>query len=42
MRLFRQSRRGDWDGVFAAIHEALAPLAQERGFSRRPGQLPER
>jgi tetratricopeptide (TPR) repeat protein len=26
MRLFRQSRRGDWDGVFAAIHHELARL----------------
>ncbi len=24
MRLFRQSRRGDWEGVFAAIHRGLA------------------
>jgi hypothetical protein len=24
MRLFRQSRRGNWDGVFASIHEELA------------------
>jgi tetratricopeptide (TPR) repeat protein len=24
MRLFRQSRRGDWDGVFASIREELA------------------
>ena len=30
MRLFRQSRRGDWDGVFAAIHEELALLAARR------------
>ncbi len=42
MRLFRQSRRGDWDGVFAAMQKALAPLAQEPGASRRPAQLPER
>jgi hypothetical protein len=27
MRLFRQSRRGDWEGVFAAIHAELARLA---------------
>jgi tetratricopeptide (TPR) repeat protein len=26
MRLFRQSRRGDWDGVFAAIHAELTHL----------------
>jgi tetratricopeptide (TPR) repeat protein len=26
MRLFRQSRRGDWGGVFAAIHDQLARL----------------
>jgi tetratricopeptide (TPR) repeat protein len=26
MRLFRQPRRGDWDRVFAAIHEELARL----------------
>jgi tetratricopeptide (TPR) repeat protein len=42
MRLFRQSRRGDWDGVFAAIHNALVPLAQEAGSSTPPAQLPER
>jgi tetratricopeptide (TPR) repeat protein len=28
MRLFRQSRRGDWEGVFAEIHHELAHLAQ--------------
>ena len=27
VRLFRQSRRGDWDGVFAAIQHELASLA---------------
>jgi len=27
VRLFRQSRRGDWDGVFAAIRHELASLA---------------
>jgi tetratricopeptide (TPR) repeat protein len=27
VRLFRQSRRGDWDGVFAAIHHELTRLA---------------
>jgi hypothetical protein len=42
MRLFRQSRRGDWDGVFAAMHSALASLAQQPGSSARPAQLPRR
>jgi tetratricopeptide (TPR) repeat protein len=28
-RLFRQPRRGDWDGVFAAIHQELASLARD-------------
>jgi tetratricopeptide (TPR) repeat protein len=42
MRLFRQSRRGDWDGVFAAMHSALASLAQQPGSSARPAHLPER
>jgi tetratricopeptide (TPR) repeat protein len=36
MRLFRQSRRGDWEGVFAAIHEQLARLAR----IARPRQVP--
>ncbi len=35
MRLFRQSRRGDWDGVFAAIHDALAALVQAPGLPAR-------
>ena len=30
MRLFRQTSRGDWDGVFAAIADALRNAAQER------------
>jgi tetratricopeptide (TPR) repeat protein len=30
VRLFRQSRRGDWEGVFTAIHAELARLAQDR------------
>jgi hypothetical protein len=38
MRLFRQSRQGDWDGVFAAIHDALAALAQKPNVSMRPAQ----
>jgi hypothetical protein len=42
MRLFRQSRRGDWDGVFAAMRSALASLAQQPGSSARPAQLPRR
>ena len=29
MRLFRQSRPGDWEGVFAAIHAELARRAQD-------------
>ncbi len=36
MRLFRQSRRGDWDGVFAVIHDELARLAR----TARPEQAP--
>jgi ADP-heptose:LPS heptosyltransferase len=28
MRLFRQSRPGDWDGVFAAIHHELTRVAE--------------
>ena len=28
MRLFRQSQRGDWDGVFAVIHDRLARLTR--------------
>jgi tetratricopeptide (TPR) repeat protein len=32
MRLFRQSRRGDWDGVFADIHRELS----HRVRARRP------
>ena len=31
MRLFRQKRRGDWSGVFAAMAERLASPAQDRG-----------
>jgi ADP-heptose:LPS heptosyltransferase len=27
MRLFRQSRRGDWEGVFAAMQAELARIA---------------
>jgi tetratricopeptide (TPR) repeat protein len=30
MRLFRQSRRADWDGVFAAIHDELSRLVRAR------------
>jgi tetratricopeptide (TPR) repeat protein len=30
LRLFRQSRRGDWDGVFAAIHHELTRLVAAR------------
>ena len=33
MRLVRQSRRGDWDGVFAAIETELARLVQRASVS---------
>jgi tetratricopeptide (TPR) repeat protein len=39
MRVFRQSRRGDWEGVFAAIHAQLARLAQA---GPRDARYPER
>jgi len=33
MRLFRQSRRGDWEGVFAALHRELTRVVA----AARPG-----
>jgi tetratricopeptide (TPR) repeat protein len=35
LRLFRQSRRGDWDGVFAAMHEELMRLTACSGSPAR-------
>lgn len=44
MRLFRQKRRGEWSGVFAAMAERLASPAQDRGPERLlaiPGSVGE-
>ena len=44
MRLFRQERRGSWEGVVGRIAEAVAPLAQTRAASRLvaiPGAIGE-
>jgi tetratricopeptide (TPR) repeat protein len=44
MRLFRQKRRGDWSGVFAAMAVRLASPAQDRGPERLlaiPGSVGE-
>jgi sugar phosphate isomerase/epimerase len=44
MRLFRQKRRGDWSGVFAAMAERLASPAPDRGPERLlaiPGSVGE-
>ncbi len=35
MRLFRQARRGDWDGVLARIAAWVEPLAAARGVMRQ-------
>jgi hypothetical protein len=34
MRLFRQSRRGDWHGVFADIHRELTRHVHATGPNR--------
>ena len=39
MRLFRQTRDGDWGSVFAAIAEALAALAGASAGAARPGRV---
>jgi len=39
MRLFRQKRRGDWDGVFAEMAERLAPHGKDRG-AQQPIAIP--
>lgn len=36
MRLFRQSRSGDWEGVFGQVARALAAWAQEPPFRNAP------
>jgi hypothetical protein len=36
-RLFRQSRAGDWSGVFARITDAVRPLAGAARSPIRPG-----
>jgi tetratricopeptide (TPR) repeat protein len=38
MRLFRQTRPGDWDGVFARIAAWVAPLVAARSVTRRSRQ----
>lgn len=41
MRLFRQSRRGDWDAVFGRLAVALAGLVRERRSGRREPAVAE-
>ena len=44
MRLFRQSRRGEWGHVFAAMAACVAPLAKTNGAARQiaiPGAVGE-
>jgi tetratricopeptide (TPR) repeat protein len=42
MRLFRQTRKGDWDDVFERVARWVAPLAAARNVTRRPARTATR